>query len=61
VYQDFVESFQGDEKAKTFVRGGVINPDAKPGTPAATPFKDSGTPGWYPVPLGTPRLTASLC
>eukprot|EP00850_Spirogloea_muscicola_P021233 SM000241S08522 [mRNA] locus=s241:176169:177015:- [translate_table: standard] len=30
LYEEFVESFKGDETgAKTFVRGGTINPDAK--------------------------------
>lgn len=31
LYQEFVESFQGDNSAaKTFVRGGTINPNDKP-------------------------------
>ncbi|CAL9229878.1 unnamed protein product [Arabidopsis halleri] len=29
LYQEFVESFQGDNAAKTFVRGGTINPNDK--------------------------------
>lgn len=29
LYQEFVESFQGDSGAKTFVRGGTINPNEK--------------------------------
>lgn len=30
LYQEFVESFKGDSAAKTFVRGGTINPNDKP-------------------------------
>ncbi|CAH2044389.1 unnamed protein product [Thlaspi arvense] len=30
LYQEFVESFQGDNSTKTFVRGGTINPGDKP-------------------------------
>lgn len=30
LYQEFVESFQGESGTKTFVRGGTINPGDKP-------------------------------
>ncbi|KAL0738585.1 hypothetical protein Bca4012_014795 [Brassica carinata] len=63
LYQEFVESFQGDNATKTFVRGGTINPNDKPKVDSeGVKSKDGGSiskkgnryvPSFLPPPLAS--------